>query len=215
MAIEIKTIEADNESEEAMIEIYQSFGWRHKSSQQIVSQNDSEGYTKIVFERNKNMPNYERLVALEAECWAIDESLPDDPPPYSDCCETVEAWAAAAKPSLLKNAVAKQFALVAAILYGVIVLYDLLINRAPFTFNTLTWIIPCIVISVVAVMIRDSILQKKAREDALSNPASPHREVLEARYREVVAVVSVYQSAIERRNAMMEEAKTLVEQDSD
>ena len=85
MAKEVKSIDVSNSQEETYINIYQSFGWELKSSQRVFNRDSrlkSEGdslytettttdFTKLVFEREKKIPNYGELVDLEEEFWEL------------------------------------------------------------------------------------------------------------------------------------------------
>jgi hypothetical protein len=76
---ETKTISVKPRDEQSTIELWQNFGWNLMSSQEI-NNTDShlerhgdtiynvtskENYVKITFKRNKNIPNYDKLVSLE------------------------------------------------------------------------------------------------------------------------------------------------------
>ena len=68
---ESTSITVDLIEEQETMNTYETFGWELVSSQ-------SMGATvKLVFRRNKNMPNYSRIVELEEE---YDFSNPPDPP---------------------------------------------------------------------------------------------------------------------------------------
>jgi len=77
--------------EDETIRTYEMFGWELVSSQTVDNTNshlenrmgtlysvtESKNYVKLVFKRDKNMPNYKRIVELEEE---YDFSNPPDPP---------------------------------------------------------------------------------------------------------------------------------------
>ncbi len=88
--LEIKSIQVTPANEESTIELWQNFGWQFVSSQEI-NNTDShlerrgdeiynvttkEHYVKLVFNREKNHPNYNQLVKLENEYYSILRSKP-------------------------------------------------------------------------------------------------------------------------------------------
>ncbi len=89
MAMEIKTMDVDNSQEAEAIEFYLQFGWNLKSSQRVYNQDshlerrgdsiysvtNTTNYTKLVFERDKNGPHYEEIVALENEFYSCYRAL--------------------------------------------------------------------------------------------------------------------------------------------
>jgi hypothetical protein len=113
MSIEVKTVDVVNSAENQTIRIYQRFGWNFKSSQRIYNKNtsleDRDGdlyavtetvnYTKLVFERDTNMNNYQRLRELEIKYHGLNRSLPDTPPLYSSDV-TMDEWGRSAKPDV-------------------------------------------------------------------------------------------------------------------
>ena len=89
MAFEIETFEVENHEVQQYVNWMGAFGWYLKSSQRIYnrtktptsaiafdnvvlvnSSTEVEDFTELVFERNKSMPHYDKIVALEQE--AID-----------------------------------------------------------------------------------------------------------------------------------------------
>ncbi len=113
MSIEIKTLDVANEAENQTIRVYQYFGWKFKSSQRIYNKNTSlekrEGdlyavtetmdYTKLVFERDTNMKNYQRLRELELKYHGLYQSLPNNPPLYSSDV-SMDEWGRSARPDV-------------------------------------------------------------------------------------------------------------------
>ena len=97
MAKEIKSISVPPSAEEDTINLWQSFGWQFKSTQEIKTQDvqvftgqDSDGtehyrttkgehYIKLTFERDPAMPNYARLVELERAYNVSPPVSPDSP----------------------------------------------------------------------------------------------------------------------------------------
>ncbi|MDR0663801.1 MAG: hypothetical protein LBF80_06990 [Spirochaetaceae bacterium] len=102
MAKEIKSINVSPSNEEATINVWQSFGWQFKSTQEVKTQDvqiftgqDSDGtehyqttkgehYVKVTFERDPAMPNYARLVELE-ETYNISPPVSPDLPSEFGC----------------------------------------------------------------------------------------------------------------------------------
>ncbi len=85
MAMEIKTLEVANSDEVSTINFWQQFGWTLKSSQRVFNKNshleqrgndtysvtETVDFTKLVFERDKNGPNYAQIAALENRYFQI------------------------------------------------------------------------------------------------------------------------------------------------
>ena len=89
MAKEIKSISVAPSAEEETVNVWQSFGWEFKSTQEIKTQDvqqftgqDDDGtehytttrgehYVKLTFERDPNRQNYNELVALEKQYNAV------------------------------------------------------------------------------------------------------------------------------------------------
>ena len=90
MALEIKTLNVENSKEDATIKLYLNFGWTLKSSQRIYNKDshlESRGsetysvtettdFTKLLFERDSNIPNYAKLCKLESDYTTMQEALP-------------------------------------------------------------------------------------------------------------------------------------------
>ncbi len=116
MAIEVKTVDVDNESEQNIITVFYNFGWKLKSSQRVYNQSttprgvisyqnlhyihsetETIDYTKLIFERDKNMPNYDLIVEYEDEFWDITNKCPNPPEPVPELLE-YEEWVRKNKP---------------------------------------------------------------------------------------------------------------------
>ncbi len=101
MALEYKTLNADNDEADDIVNIHASFGWELQNSQRVFEQdthlefshydaNDNKVYdqvtettdfTKLVFKREKNAANYDEVVSLENNYYAAIqriEELQDD-----------------------------------------------------------------------------------------------------------------------------------------
>ncbi len=95
MALEYKSVNIDNDDEAEIVELLTSFGWELKSSQRVYNQDthleyshtDSEGrrvydsvtdvtdFTKLVFQRDKSMENYDEICEWEEHYFASMERL--------------------------------------------------------------------------------------------------------------------------------------------
>ena len=115
MAMEIKTLDVKNSEEQSTIEFWSQFGWVLKSSQRgynkdshletrgedTYSVTETVDFTKLVFERDKNAPNYGKIVSLEKEYFEIQASMPNEEPKVN--CRhynSIEAFAEGAKPDV-------------------------------------------------------------------------------------------------------------------
>ena len=110
---EIKTLEIQNALETHYTDLYLSFGWTLKSSQRVFDRDshlESRGdvvysvtntvdYTKLVFERDTAMPNYDTLKRLEEEYHNIESILPINIP--SIVPKTPEQWGKTTSPDVV------------------------------------------------------------------------------------------------------------------
>ena len=144
MAMEIKTLEIKNSEEQSTIEFWTQFGWQLKSSQRVYNKNshlESRGdstysvtetvdFNKLVFERDKNGPNYSKIVELEKEYFSKAATL-SNKPTVSVTYDSLEKWARATKQDV-RNGVQK--ALFYIMLIGGIALVALLeVFNSPIT----------------------------------------------------------------------------------
>lgn len=112
MAMEIKTLDVKNSEEQSTIEFWSQFGWVLKSSQRVYNKDshletrgedtysvtETVDFTKLVFERDKNAPNYGKIVSLEKEYFNVQASMPKEEPKVN--CRhynSIEAFAEGAK----------------------------------------------------------------------------------------------------------------------
>lgn len=117
MSLEIKSVDVENEEEEKVITVFQSFGWKLKSSQRVFNQSSTPrgaisyenltyihsetqtiDFTKLVFERDTKMPNYGEIVELEEEFWELSSECPNDRPIEPELLDFKE-WINKTKPS--------------------------------------------------------------------------------------------------------------------
>ncbi len=95
MAFEYKSFDVANEDEENIVEFWTQFGWELKSSQRVYNQDthlvysyqlneretihrsvtDVTDFTKLVFQRDKNMTNYYEICEIEEEYLEVAENL--------------------------------------------------------------------------------------------------------------------------------------------
>ncbi len=95
--VETKSLKVNVESEQSCIDDMANFGWELKSSQEInvkeshlesdssdiYSVTTSEHYVKLVFSRDRAMPNYSKIIQLENEYYDILKQKPKNPEPFS------------------------------------------------------------------------------------------------------------------------------------
>ena len=93
MAVEIKCINTSSDQASSTVEVYQWFGWQLKSSQIVYG-------AQLVFERDKNMPHYTELEALEDEFFNLISEHSQDPPYMPPHVKTMEDWARYFEPDL-------------------------------------------------------------------------------------------------------------------
>ena len=242
MAKEIRSIDVANEVEEFYIENYQRFGWKLVSSQRVYNQSStpvgavtykgeyrdytdvrSETYitdfTKLLFERERNMPHYEKLVELEDEFWELTETALPGRPPLPHFQFTIEDWVKTVDPVPDLHTVFDIIALklmLAGLPIGLVLI--LLIN-AFFYFNDALAcsILLLSVLSFVVGLILDS--DKRLVKIALKKPHSKYRKRLEAKYREYrveyyqkLKEVENYDRTIQRMKWIVSNANNLLGQ---
>ena len=93
MAVEIKCINTSTDQANSTIEVYQWFGWKLKSSQFLYE-------AQLVFERDKNMPHYAELIALENEFFNLISKYSQEPPYMPSHIKTIDDWARYFEPDL-------------------------------------------------------------------------------------------------------------------
>ena len=145
MSLEIKNLNVENEEEEKIITVFQGFGWKLKSSQRIFNQtsvargavsyqnltyihseNETVDFTKLVFERDTEMPNYDEIVELEEEFWRLSDICPSSRPVDPELMG-FEDWVKKTKPSVFsaskKNTIIFGFYVICGILFGLLVYF--------------------------------------------------------------------------------------------
>ena len=226
---EFKSLDVANAEESAWITLYQNFGWIHKSSQRVFAKDthlerrdcsvvqvtETTDFTKIVFERDQETKNYSQLVALEQEFFSLTARIPDQPPRYYDKCATIEEWATAAKPVLLKTGMGIITVLLTIILSGIVIGYDTLINHVKITLSSVLMILfPCLIVSILIAYIYDSIRSRAAVRQALSDPNSKFRPELDRKYLQLLNEIDDYNALVAQREQVFTTATLLVKSDS-
>lgn len=146
MPVEVKTLNVANSQEGSTIQQYLDFGWTLKSSQRIYNKDshlESRGeetysvtetidFTKLVFERETNIPNYRILSKLEREYLINQDSLPEDIPECPRDIGTVNDFAKYNEKSLHLTRITKwAFALIGSILLQIVIsINDIILNLA-------------------------------------------------------------------------------------
>lgn len=225
---EIRSLDVANEEEIACIEFHQNFGWKYKSSQRIYSKNtrlerwdlsvvsvtETTDFTKVVFERDRETKNYHQLVALEQEYLSLCNRIPDAPPAFHDKCATIEQWAAAAKPTIIKNRAGIFTVLLTAILCGSAVFYDTSVHNAEVNLSSLLMLlIPCFIISMIVSLTFESIRNRTALRSALKAKNSKYRSELERKYLLLLDKIDEYTALVERQSQVFNAATHLVRTD--
>ncbi len=177
--IEVKSLDVENTAEEAYINLFHIFGWRLKSSQRIFSRNtrplaafsydsftyiysetDEVDYTKLVFERNTDMPFYEHITELENEFYELMENRTGNRPVEPDPLMCFSEWKEKFKPSVLSGKRKFMVTLLLTLLVGFVVSLPLggIINLIPIM---LLLILPCYGLT----MLIDIIMRKTASQN--------------------------------------------------
>ncbi len=146
MSVEIKTLNVANSQEDSTIQQYLDFGWTLKSSQRIYNKDshlESRGeetysvtettdFTKLVFERETNIPNYRILSKLEREYLITQDSLPEDKPQCPRDIGNITDFAKYNENTLHLTRITKwAFALIGAILLQIVIsINDINLNLA-------------------------------------------------------------------------------------
>ena len=231
MAImEIKTLEVQNYEEEATIRYWQQFGWNLKSSQRVYSKDshletrssgiysvtETVDFVKLVLERDKSSANYDEIVKLEKEYFAIKATLPEKRPPegYLPKKMSIEQFANEYCPDI--RTPKQRF------IFSIFLIFGLVVGCSCFFFNSAK-IIPILI--GIALFITAFIIQSKHKkmmiEIALSGEdkqlseclAEKHHsweKFLEESYNSKQKLVCEYDEKINRLDDIMEELQILV-----
>ena len=248
MAFEFKTMDIANEAETYFIELYGSFGWRLKSSQRVFNrtarpvatigngsvnyvqtQTETVDFTKLVFERDTNMENYERLYSLESQYFALQSMMPEKEPEYSSTIEIAE-WAEKRRPNVAVGfndtrffwLIALGVAVITIVVLDIISvsngdpsLITILINRGNGWFTNLFFYLMIGaffggILGFIGWSIVTNILQNKALKKALNDPLSAERAELERQYQKMHTEAVSYGEKKARMILIIAEATKLV-----
>lgn len=191
MAMEFKSIDVKNSEETKTIEFWQHFGWELKSSQRVYSENKevlgANGYvfsldgkkvdfTKLLFQRDKDHPNYEKIADLEKQYFRMKNSLPQLDTKKAIAYNSMEAWAKDKKPDCRP----KQLKMVLDVVTIILVVVLLLLESFNFAWSMIIQGI-CLVSAIVLLVLRSS-QKKKCYAKALSDKNSPEYERLREAY---------------------------------
>lgn len=225
MAMEIKTLEVKNSEEQSTIEFWAQFGWQLKSSQRIynkdshlerrgdnvVSVTETVDFTKIVLERDKSGPNYEKIAALEKEYFSLKASLPAVKPTLDKTYESLEEWAKATKPDVRNKG--QKTAFLVMLIGGIALVALLEIFNSPVTMA----IQALGIVSIVLSFITKSKFKKSMLNKTLEGNNPEGMEVLKKGYEEYnkaqaknLERVNDYLYSVKRMNGIIDELKELI-----
>lgn len=195
MAMEYKTVDVKNEEEQNTIKFWGQFGWNLKNSQRVYNKSshledrggstysvtETMDFTKIIFERDKSMPNYAKIVSLEEEYLRIEKFMPKEEPECpSGRYSSIEAFAKANKNLDLRSNQETAPTWILGALGVISVLYGLF---SPGGEKILDWILFAGgVVAIIASCIIGSIIRKKVFKGALDNSNKKARAELERKY---------------------------------
>lgn len=171
MSWEIKSVDVENEEEEKVITVFQSFGWKLKSSQRVFNQSSTPrgaisyenltcihsetetiDFTKLVFERDTKMPNYDEIVELEEEFWELSSECPTARPIEPELMD-FEKWVDKANPSAFSKSskirTSFLFYIISGIVFGLFVYFVGTVGEE-FDASVLS-LIACVALSLIIV----------------------------------------------------------------
>ncbi len=237
MAKEIKSIDVSNSQEEAYIQIYQSFGWELKSSQRVFNRDSrltSEGdslytettttdFTKLVFEREKKIPNYGELVELESEFWELSDV---EKPEMAKPVGTVKEWGKRTSPKLRteKEVSMKKTILNIAtfgITFAIIIIfafiatpyqttdiptYDALVAKG----GTTAFVYLVVITAIRLIFLNEKVLEFISLSMALNSPDSKYGKRLKTIYETAIEEAECYERCRARMRELLSEAENLL-----
>ena len=242
MGFEIKTMDVANAAEGYFIELYGSFGWRLKSSQRVFSQtsrpvatigNGSVNYvhtqtetvdfTKLVFERDTSMENYERLESLESQYFALQSMMPEKEPIIKSDV-TFEEWlkhygkdyVTTWKATIITFIGAAIFSMVGIVILSMILdsvsiseLSDYLLADSPF-FNIFSIMaLGAFIGGIISFLLSYFVYRPFAYKKAVKNPTSEGYAELENIYKKLHAEAVAYGENKARKILILAEAARL------
>lgn len=231
MAKEIKTLNVDNDQEEKVIKVFQSFGWELKSSQRVYNQDsyadgaityedvtfihnttETVDFTKLVFEREKKMPHYDELVELEREFWRTAAKTPTQKPYLPPHAETMEDWGRHFEPDLRSSGEKNRHNIIFGVLLAIWFIIFAAFESTTSSFigdNALAagFIIlgAALIISIWIITYKHS--YRKALEIALKPHPSPYRFTLEEEYNAIIFQITAYENGVQYMSELLQEAE--------
>ena len=226
MAMEYKTLNIKNSEEDSSIQNWSRFGWVLKSSQRVYNKDshietkgdqtysvtETVDFTKLVFERDKSMPNYDRIAKLEREYLAAEAEVASFQAPKNEVksYSSIEDYGRSELPIIEGKGTLMVLLTIAGALMAIAGLF---VNTA-----VLHWIllIGGAVLFIASLIIIKPV-KRKAVETALGDKNSKLYEKLksayqshQARFAEYHSVVSKHENNKRRLGEIISELDTLV-----
>ena len=239
--IEIKTLEVENILEKSTIDLYLNFGWSLKSSQRIYNQDshleqrngdvysvtNTVNYTKLVFERDTNMANYDELNRLEERYHFIRNLPPQKKPEEFPDVANAEEWAKKTNVSWLSKSEVNFLivgSLILGFLIGVIAYFviQLKVFQADINFgdilgSIIIGVISAFICCFVGGFITDTAISNSRLKKALKNSNSKQYKKLIKMYEDACKdyelkkkLYDSYQNAMEELQGILPRAKSLL-----
>lgn len=225
MAMEVKMLEVKNSEEASVVEFWAQFGWNLKSSQRIYNKDshlekkgdtvcsvtETVDFTKIILERDKNNPNYSKIVSLENEYFSIKSSLPKTPPKVENYTSKYD-WISKAKPNVITNKFKK------AMFYIMLICGIVLVAFLEQFDSAVTMTLQVVgAVMIVMSFIVNSIFKKQAIKKALDETDMDAAKKLDELYKKQCEKsmkeqeeFDKYDRAVKRMPAIIEELKDLI-----
>ncbi|MBE6610306.1 MAG: hypothetical protein E7634_06525 [Ruminococcaceae bacterium] len=221
MAIEVKSVDVKNEYESESIRLHQDFGWTFKSSQRVFNQNtrlenrndgthavtETVDFTKLVFERDTNMKNYDALKRLDEEYFTKVEYLASRGRPKYTSSISIEDWAKQEKPDCSTDSIfswAIALTLVSTVAFIVIEMISFGTNL----WKSMGWLLPAGFIGFIFYKIANPIAKTVALNKALKN-IQPYRQRLEGWYNKMREDAEDFEKAMARVEQIREEVAAI------
>lgn len=190
MAMEFKTVEVKNELQQATIEFWTQFGWNLKSSQRIYNKSshleqrasstysvtETVDFTRLVFERDKNGPNYSQIARLENEWLSLSAKLPASRPAVGTLSASIDGWAKETKPDVRSKM--DKFLSTIAVCGGIVLWFVAAIWDEPLT--TVMQVVG--LVAIVAGLILKFVMKKSKLTAAINHTDSEAEATLEILY---------------------------------
>ena len=222
MAIEVKSVDVKNEYESESIRLHQDFGWTFKSSQRVFNQNtrlenrndgthavtETVDFTKLVFERDTNMKNYEKLKQLDEWYSSTVEYLASRGEAKYPSTIPMEEWAKQEKPDCSTDSIFL-FAIGLSIVSDVALTAIEMIAFGNNVWNFIPLLVPAAFIGFVFYKIVNPISKKIALHKALHEPNSDYRKRLEALYKEMREDAEDFETSMNNVKRCREEAAAI------